>query len=317
MLILAGCGSQVGVAGTDAVALGEEYGSCESADDHVDGAPALDYLSSAASWVQITKVIDATRAPKDGTWTFPATVEDPSGEVHEFLVHGSFWPGIDWGVQNGAQVWAALDLAEEADASAAYILVVAPDGSVFFPGDCEDQLLRKAAERIYGDDEYSSVLRSAIGLTGKALEGALDPEATPAPSSLESSPIILNPEDTSSSLLNQLTPVVVSLEVDGKMGNFTLCTRATSGWNDCAGQAAIDAGMLLNGYVDADGFLEVWLLDDHADTSDPIGKLGVVSVPDDVLSGPEIEVKIQVDLDPAHDGHGKVSLSAAGGEGSL
>ena len=152
--------------------LGPQFGACLEEVDLV--AEAEDFLASAADWVRVAEVLEATREPQGSRWTLPATVFGTGGESVELRLHASYWPGIDWGLKEQGEVWLALadPAIYGADDLVIYVMVVAPDGSVFFPGDCQEANLRRPMVARHGP-ETDRALRAAAGKTGAELQAAI------------------------------------------------------------------------------------------------------------------------------------------------
>lgn len=178
-VLLSACGSdQAPGAEASAADLGAYYGACDVEDgDHIDFAPVDGFMEETSDWVQVVSVVEATKEDAaDGTRTFPATVKDPDGKRHTFKIHDSFWPGIDWGLANDAEVWVALaGVGQDPDAmvNANYVVVVEPGGDVFFPGECNEVSMRQPLARTYGN-EYSAVVAATLGRHGDAIAAILE-----------------------------------------------------------------------------------------------------------------------------------------------
>ena len=124
--------------------------------------------------------------------------------------------------------------------------------------------------------------------------------STPEPSS----EVILNPETAPRALLALLQRVVIHVRLQTPLGpNFTICTKASVGWNDCfVADATAGPGVVVGGYVAADRRLEVWLLDEQANVAQPIRHLGDVLVPVDLATLPEVALDFAVSIDGASPG---------------
>jgi len=74
-------------------------------------------------------------------------------------------------------------------------------------------------------------------------------------------------------------------------GPFTICTKATAGWNDCLPLIGASGHTeLVHAVVSDDLLLEVWLLDQGADLHNPIRLIATIdlsTIPKDVLFAPE------------------------------
>ncbi len=163
-LLLLGCGN-VTTQGSEVCATGG------------DGPGALNTLTYVQGWVHVVGVVEATRQPEGGTWTFPAVVITADGSDVTVRIHASFWPDIDAALADGGQVWlAVLNDGAVPPNFVAYAVAVAPDGGVSFPGNCTDWLVQWL-EATYGD-AYSQVMREALGKTGADLQAVFDRPAS-------------------------------------------------------------------------------------------------------------------------------------------
>ncbi|BDV32319.1 hypothetical protein [Microbacterium terricola] len=260
--------------------LGAKYGACTSPPGEVSFTPT-EYLAATADWLAVAKVVDAGRSTRAEGQTLPAVILDDSAHEQRVQIHTSFWPGVEWTLAHGGQVWFAMadpDLfpADMVD----YVLAVTPSGEVFFPGSCID-------------DRISIPVHEALGADADAVLARLprvehaDVRAHLGLAPLESDeeqPVILNPQDADPALLERLTPIAVRIHISEPVGDgsLTICSRITEGWNDCA-RADADAvdGTMISGYIGDDRVIEFWLMDDIADTSKPLAKLGTVTMPAD------------------------------------
>jgi len=270
----------------------------------VDNKRKKDKIRSG--WIPIVDsdaVVEATRAHSGERWTFPAVIRRPDRLLETVQIHASFWPGIDWGLANKAKVWLAM-----ADASAdtdlvAYVVVVASDGSVFFPGDCQETL-RQGLIRSFGS-EYSDVARALSGKTPSEIDTLLQ-VSSGATSTPEASPavVVLNPETAPRALLDSLQRVVIHFRLKTPLGrSFTICTKVSAGWNDCfVADETAGTGLVMNGYVGADRRVEVWLLDEQGNLAQPIRRIGDVLVPVEFAKLPEVALDLAVSIDGASPG---------------
>ena len=285
---------------------GPEFGACL-------GAPGETFesvsqlLAGVSGWIPIVDsddVVEATRAPSGERWTFPAVIRRTGGLLETVRIHASFWPGIDWGLANKAKVWLALaDVSEGADL-VAYVVVVASDGSAFFPGECYEAQVRQRMIQSFGSG-YSDLARALAGKSQSEIDTLLQGSSgagSITKGSLEV--VILNPETAPRALLASLQRVVIHVRLKTPLGpNFTICTKASVGWNDCfIADETAGPGVLVGGYVAADRRLEVWLLDEQASLAQPIRHIGDVLVPADLATLPEVAVDLAVSIDGASPG---------------
>lgn len=255
-----------------------------------------DVLAEAAEWVH---VVEVTVAGKDDGGDPPpmSKVVADDGTTAELLVHDSYWRGIEWGLANDAEVWFAVADPEATyiPGTVAYVLVLLPDGSVYMAGECGDEKVRRALREELGP-ATDARLRGLIGLTKKD-EILASLRGRPEPPTLDDDEIVvLNPETADAELLNSLQQAVIHIQVPTPAGGeFTICTKARVGWNDCimADDSARD-GQVVSGYVGDDGVLEVWLLNENADLSRPVRKLGEVVVPSEMRSLPVVALDLEV-----------------------
>jgi hypothetical protein len=281
--------------------LGPEFGACADPPGETSGSVSQ-FLAGVSGWIPIIDsdaVVEATRAPSGERWTFPAVIRRPDGLLETVRIHASFWPGIDWGLANKANVWLAMADASVGADLVAYVVVVASDGSVFFPGECSETLIRQPMIQSFGS-EYSDLARAMAGKTPSEIDTLLQ-VSSGAGSTPEASPevVILNPEMAPHALLASLQRVVIHVRLQTPLGpNFTICTKASVGWNDClVADETAGPGVVVGGYVAADRRLEVWLLDEQANLAQPIRHIGDVLVPVDFAKVPQVALDLAVSVD--------------------
>lgn len=308
--LLLACGSQDGTTAGSVADLRARFGACNVDEDtNVDFAPGIDYLTGATDWVHVDSVVEAQRDDVEGKRTFPATVTTPDKQRRTLRIHTTFWPGIDWALANDSQVWVALGSEDGPGTGAGdlalYVVVVDPDGEVFFPGFCSDEQFRQPLVAAFGETDYSRVVISALGKTGPELTAILMPDQATA---LPSSPTYLNPQDADPELLASLDPVTMSFNVTGELKqDYTLCTQASAGGNDCV--ASQNPAIEINGYVGEDNTLEVWLLDANGDATKPIAHIGTIELPATIIESDDPSFVIDVQLDPDDPANSTTELS--------
>ncbi|MGA9595354.1 MAG: hypothetical protein WBV06_04305 [Acidimicrobiia bacterium] len=149
------------------------FAACPDRPDNF--APPSEYVASATSWMRLEEV----RGHDDSTQTSPATVivqdhPNTSATEREVRITGSYWPGIEWALANGGEVWLAMadpnGLAY--DNIVAYVLVLTADGRAFFPGDCQHLILYEPLRQTLGD-RFDEIMRTLPWKTGNQLSSAL------------------------------------------------------------------------------------------------------------------------------------------------
>lgn len=295
--LLTACGTGQPSGRDDSSDLGQKFGACSDGPGEVF-QPVDQFLSEVSSWIQVTSVDSATKQPQGERWTFPAAITDNRGESHRVSIHESYWDGVDWVLKNNGTVWFALARAPFDKGTVSYVAVVAPDGSVFFPGDCNDKLIREPAVALYGD-QYDAILRKALGATGDRLRSALH-ISEGSPSYSAENPVVLNPEDAPAELLDSLQGLVIHFRLSRPLGSeYTICTKVAAGWNDClVPDESSLGGIVLNGYATRDGRVEVWLLADRADLTNPLTLMGTVVIPPKLRDSTDVGIDIAVDAGP-------------------
>ena len=92
-------------------------------------------------------------------------------------MHSSYWLGIDWALESGAEVWLGLgddELFNTTGNPVLYPIIFTIDGRAFFPGDCQHKLLYKPLQVWFGDS-FEETIRSMIGKTGDELTALVNP----------------------------------------------------------------------------------------------------------------------------------------------
>lgn len=282
--MLAGCATtSPGAAPTSASVeeLGQKFGGCISGGE--SWLDAVDVFAGVDEWFEVDE-IEGDRKVFDET--NPITITSTSGRVAEARMFGATWPGVDWGIETGADVWIAtatrpVDLVTVA-------MIVTPDGEVVFAGDCADEM-RKGLYEHLGDKapELLAQVPSTPPEEVYALLGYPDPTVTAPPID---EVVILNDESTDPSVLEGLHGIELTIAISDVVGagEYTICTEITAGWNDCImADANATKGVDFPVWVDNSGRLVFWLLDADADTAHPLGKLGEATA-----TGKELSVLI-------------------------
>lgn len=294
---LTGCSTPADLPGDSWEALGPYFGACSQSrvENTVDAA---EYVAATTDWVQVQDIVEARRSPDGQRNTQAGQIISTSGDPVDIRIHYSLWPGIDWAIANGGEAWLAMADPELAGKGFVdYVMVVTSDGNVFFPGDCQDQLLTAPLHQRLGD-RADQLLAELPHLQPGVARPHLGVAAPPQPDPRDT---ILNPQDADPALLATLRPVGIDLSTTAVIGDgsFTICSRIAAGWNDCARADRVTTeGVGLSGFVDDSGILEFWLLDADADVSAPLGKLGQVSVAG--LASPFTVVIDTSDIDPTN-----------------
>lgn len=259
--------------------LASAYSSCAyEVETSID---AIGHIAATQEWLLLDDIVAAQRRPDGERHTLPATVIDEDQREHEVLIHTSYWPGIDWALEAGGKVWLALaDQEEYQPGTVDYVLILTSDGNAFFPGDCQDLLLHVPARAWLGGDADDVLAALPHSSPDEVRELLRMPKDEPG----EFEVVILNPQDVDEAVLEQLTPVEVTLQTTSVVGEgvLTICTRIEAGWNDCARADDITAteGVSIGAYIDERRVLEFWILNEHGDASSPLAKIGEIAVED-------------------------------------
>ncbi len=298
---MAGTSDAAGVPSSLADALGAQFGACSQPPGEASES-TVQFLEDVSGWIHVASVVQATRQPDGGLWTFPAVVRDPSGSEHNIRIHTSFWGGVDWGLSNGGQVWFAMADKTFGTDLVAYVVVIAPDSSVFFPGECNDGLIRQLLADKFGSN-YNALVAGSLGKSGVDLQ---DVYASAASASVSTPPTpaitLLNPENVSPDFLSSLQPIVLHFRLSQEISpGYTICTKTSAGWNDCLKANDAYGGLTIPGYVASDGGLQVWLCDSTADLANPIRSLGHVVVPPSLMGESDIGLDIAVAIGDTSD----------------
>lgn len=277
--LLAGCSSPAALPpDASAEELGKAFGAC-SEEGSGEVLPPLETVAATREWVAAAALNADQRPESDASETTDVEVRTVAGEAQEVRLHSSFWPGIEWAFENGANVWLAMaDPELWVPGTVDYVLIETTTGEVFFPGLCLDDVLRIPLQEELG--ATSDQLLAGLPLVEPGdVRDYLGIE-TPTPEEPNPDWVILNPDDVDAAVLEPLTLIGIDLKTTGAIGDgtFTICTRISAGWNECvmADAQSVD-GWSFNAYVDDSGDLEFWLLNADADVSAPLGKIGEVA----------------------------------------
>ena len=315
MLLVAGCGDGDPDAGASALPadasikeLAATFASCPEPLDAI--AAAAEFIEEADRWMKVVRV-EARDVDLDRTSRATVLVEATDGRSlseESLSLHGSYWPGIDWALSHGGEVWAALAKPGllASDDTVLYVIAYTPDGEAFFPGRCQHAILYEPLAQALGED-FNPRMSQLPGRTGDDLVVALRGQL-PVDEPLDV--IVLNPETVDVEYLESLQFAVVHIKLNAELGSdHTICTRVEAGWNDCfvPDAEAVKNGYAVNAFLDGTGVLEFWLLDADANLAKPIELLGKISVPS-AFAGTD-EIALRTELDTAQLGKGLESTA--------
>lgn len=210
-VLLAGCASGPGVAApTPTVSppvtgsgdeLGAAFADCPPGSEVWVSPP--DSLANTDRWYHAARV-DGERALD---MTMPISIVDTEGRVSEARMFGAAWPGIDWALGNGSDVWIATT--PDPAGLVQVVMIVTPTGAAFFPGECADKKRAFLQESL--GDRTDEVLAELPYLDPSEVHehlGFPDPNAEQEPSEEY---VILNPDDVDASVLEPLELVALYL----------------------------------------------------------------------------------------------------------
>ena len=174
------------------------------------------------------------------------------------------------------------------------IVVTPSDEPAFFAGLCTHMALFEPFQALNGENT-DKLLRELPFMTSQQRAEAVGirPQE-PVPEV-----VILNPEDVSEEVLLALQYVSVSVQLDeGLLGNEgkTVCFKSTPGWNDCVilDKATSEFGVDIDAYVDRDGVVEAWLMDERAMLTDPLELLGSFTLEERLQTGATALVSLRL-----------------------
>ncbi len=286
-------------------ALADAFAPC--ADPTDDIAEAVGSIAETVGWIEVGGVVEHPSGAEGEQATLPATVTvlsatgmahglvEPDDDTAVVDVHDSYWAGVDWALENDAGVWFGLaDPAYTEGDTVAVVVVVLPDGRVFFPGDCSHDTLYAPMAMAYGGG-LDAVVRDALGEDGDALADALHYDADPEEE--RSDIVVLNPETVSPQVLEELRSALLAVRISEPLGEgYTVCPKVVAGWNDCfmADERAAGDGYTTLAYHDG-GPIEIWLLDGSANLTRPLALLGVVEIPEALASEEGVALHLAID----------------------
>ncbi|MCK6079841.1 hypothetical protein KZX37_04305 [Microbacterium sp. EYE_5] len=269
LLALTGCSTLPASGDATAAVLGAKFGGCDG--DHVE-IEAVGFLSGVGEWVHVVDVLgrDDSREDQDAV-----VVRTAEGEPHRYILDAARPAGIEWALENDAEVWFAIaDPAIWEKDLVATVTIVTDGGEVFFSGRCSDLALRQPLTQRLGE-KTNRLLAGIPHVEPADVERYLGlVSGTPAPTE-----VILNPDTADAALLASLTLIGVTITTTSAPGDggLMIVTRIPAGWNDAVpiGDLTLE-GAAINAYVDDTGILEFWLVDGSGDVSVPYGRLGRV-----------------------------------------
>jgi hypothetical protein len=159
-------------AGVDQLA--EAFSPCDGFDDVSNASGAL--LATVA-WIEVTGLVELPEGEgSQGASGVVEGSENGTGSVTSRRVHAhwTYWPGIEWTVVNGGELWLGLGTlgAPAGEDVVSVVVAFTPAGSAFFPGECQEAIVGDPLRRFYGDD-FDAILQQAVGTTGDELRQVL------------------------------------------------------------------------------------------------------------------------------------------------
>jgi hypothetical protein len=308
--------------------LAQKFGECPYAGEN--DVPPVATLAVAEQWVEIDSIPSGVSVPATAssgrtvaiglavkkydpaTDSFPGTAAKAP-----IAIHTSMLPGAAWAVSEGGRVFVALASEGLEREMVAYTLVKPAAGSYFFAGECQFQSLTAPLRQSLGS-RYDSVMENAIGVTDANEIVALVEGPPPVGTASADIPTILNPEDTSGEVLDSLRRVTLALSIPaGWTGPYTVCTKIAEGWNDCVALYGVRAETtLVDVYFNDGKRIDVWLLDENADTAHPLELLGTIdlSALDEKVLAAKLGAVVRVGLRGALEVSGDAGSIITGGE---
>lgn len=232
---------------------------------------AFDLVTGVDDWIHAVKV-EGDRNVTDAR--VPIEILDAEGNTTEARLYGASWRGLDWGLDNGADVW--IGTSTLVAGNVRLVMVVTPTQEVFFSGECSDAY-RQFFYDALGDraGELLAGLPSVDPRKAYDHLGLPDPYAPEEPSDPEH--VILNAENVDPATLGGLHGIELQVAITDVVGDGSpgICTKIEAGWNDCV-QADADAvaGLTIPVWADESGQIEFWLLDRDGNVAQPLGRLG-------------------------------------------
>ena len=236
-------------------------------------------VEAVHEWVRVVEVMEADRE-EDGHAA--ATVRDEADQVRRPQVWQDTWPAVDWALQHDAEVW--FGMAEPGTMIApewvSLALIVTRAGSAFFAVGCFDHYLRGQVAEALGDriDEAFAELPRVASADVREHLGVLRPEPP------ESDEVALSEGYVKRHGLTALKMVgfeaAITDVVEDAQVAPVICARIGAGWGECfvPDGSTVRGGAGAIAWVDEDGVLEFWLLDEYRELTldHPLGKLGEV-----------------------------------------
>jgi hypothetical protein len=186
----------------------------------------------------------------------------------------------------------------EGDVSTASLTIAFRKEEFGFVGDCKLERFTTPFEQRFGADA-SAVVRKLVGSNSEEAAALLATPSAPSQPEVQS---ILNPEFTDPEVLSRLelgSFQIVSQPIEW-VGPFTVCTKVAIGWSDCVDLSTTESAAIpVSAYVDPkDPVVEVWLMDDSANLSSPISRLGVIELSPESLGvvGDAVAPRVELSL---------------------
>ena len=157
--------------------LGQLVRAFSPCDGFAEASNASGHLLITGSWLEVTDLIDIPEGTgADIGLGVVEGRENGAGQGVSLPVdaHWTYWPGIEWTVANGGQLWLGFAPSEDVGRNGVVVVVLAftRDGSAFFPGRCQEATLGDPLRRFYGNG-FDAVLGQVVGTTGEELREVL------------------------------------------------------------------------------------------------------------------------------------------------
>ncbi|MEE9414525.1 MAG: hypothetical protein V3V01_04510 [Acidimicrobiales bacterium] len=285
------------------------FTDCADGDIGEDSIFGESVLLFAEEWLKVVDILDADRESQNGS--HPAVILGSDGTKTTVRAFAEIWPGVDWALANGGDVWLALSSTTEASQRSrellldeglpldralqlvVYPIATAADGTVFVPGGCGFTTVYQQLVNSRGAEGAIELLLSIRGQTGEALAELLRP---PTPEPLDT-PVLLHPGDVSDKLLDRLQSTLFHFSLSQPLEpGSTICTKVPAGWNDCFQARDALVGLPMDGYLDDSGEVEVWQFNEDADLARPVKKLGGFTIDASNRKPEEVAVRVVIDI---------------------
>lgn len=304
-VIAAGCGTSAETTVmSETVPLTPEeraYSDCSELDAELDEHTRLlvNVVDDISRWIEVDGYEHQNVEGFDEVVLLGRDLSDPDGaKEHAVGVYGGFERALAASDPEIERVVVALhdsaaNLGLPKDGIVVAVMHQLANGQARMAGTCETVRLNRALTDAHGEG-LGAFSDRATQLVGADLAQFALPEPEIDHPDL---PKLLNPDSYPLDELAKLKSVLMFYSVDGEVPGMTVCSKTGAGWNDCFGLSGTvpdTGGVVMQGFVDNSGVLEIFATDERASLTSPLGVLAKVQLTSEQLEFENLAIRVKL-----------------------